>query len=72
MSYSLLDKSDPRNMIKKCPFCELIWIKVSGCDGETFCGNVPTGEKEFLKGNFLRFVFNFVKGKLYYKKNVEL
>ena len=31
--------TDPLNLIKKCPQCHEVWIKVSGCDGETFCGN---------------------------------
>ncbi len=31
--------TDPLNLIKKCPKCELVWIKVSGCDGDTFCGS---------------------------------
>jgi len=26
--------------LKKCPHCGLIWTKVSGCDGETTCGNI--------------------------------
>lgn len=42
MSYSLLDTSDPRNLIKRCPHCQEIWFKVAGCDGSTTCGNRPT------------------------------
>lgn len=40
MSYSLLDNTDPRNLIKQCPnpACGLIWFKTEGCDGETVCG----------------------------------
>jgi len=41
MSYSLLDTVDPRNMIKRCPHCQEIWFKVTGCDGSTTCGNRP-------------------------------
>jgi len=33
------NKADPRNMIKNCPHCGEIWIKVEGCDGTTSCGN---------------------------------
>lgn len=39
MSYNLLDKTDPRNLIKRCPNCQLIWYKTEGCDGATTCGN---------------------------------
>lgn len=39
MSYSLLDSTDPRNLIKKCPNCGEIWFKTEGCDGATTCGN---------------------------------
>jgi hypothetical protein len=42
MSYKINDQSDPRNMIKKCPYCGLIWFKIEGCDGETTCGNLPS------------------------------
>ena len=31
--------TDPLNLIKKCPQCGEVWIKVSGCDGNTYCGN---------------------------------
>jgi hypothetical protein len=39
MSYNLCDNQDPRNLIKRCPCCDLIWFKTEGCDGETNCGN---------------------------------
>ncbi|UJR11359.1 hypothetical protein I4U23_015540 [Adineta vaga] len=39
MSYNLFDNQDPRNLIKRCPHCQLIWFKTEGCDGETTCGN---------------------------------
>jgi len=38
MSYSLFDNQDPRNLIKECPHCGLIWFKTEGCDGKTNCG----------------------------------
>ncbi|KAM3137905.1 hypothetical protein pb186bvf_009986 [Paramecium bursaria] len=35
----MLIKADhPYNFIRQCPHCGLIWMKVSGCDGETTCG----------------------------------
>ena len=27
---------------RRCPFCNLIWSKVEGCDGQTTCGNRPS------------------------------
>ena len=39
MTWKLDDKSDVRNQIKRCPHCELVWVKVEGCDGATTCGN---------------------------------
>ena len=39
MSYNPEDSNDPRNMIRSCPFCGEIWIKVEGCDSVTTCGN---------------------------------
>ena len=44
MSYSLFDKKNPKNMFKACPHCNLIWVKVAGCDGETTCGKRLSGE----------------------------
>ena len=39
MSYDPYNTYDPRNMIRKCPRCNEVWIKVEGCDGKTTCGN---------------------------------
>lgn len=47
MSYNPNDKDDPRNMIKRCPFCGLIWLKVEGCDNATICGSIPTSYFDF-------------------------
>lgn len=40
--------SDPLNLIKKCPNpeCGLVWIKVFGCDGETYCGHRLSAKEE--------------------------
>ena len=34
----------PFNKIKQCPNCNLVWLKVLGCDGVTTCGNFPATE----------------------------
>jgi hypothetical protein len=39
MSYNLFDNQDSRNLIKRCPFFNLIWYKTEGCDGSTNCGS---------------------------------
>ena len=74
MSYSLLIKEDPRNLIKRCPNpnCGLVWLKVAGCDGETNCGNRGWGDTEIkdeinLK-SFLSYTFSYFEGKLSYSK----
>ncbi|CAK63694.1 unnamed protein product (macronuclear) [Paramecium tetraurelia] len=33
--------------IKACPNCGLIWLKVSGCEGATNCGNFPDVDEYF-------------------------
>ncbi|KAL7461655.1 hypothetical protein ACHAXS_002063 [Conticribra weissflogii] len=35
------DTSDWRNSIRRCQYCGEVWVKVSGCDGETTCGAIP-------------------------------
>jgi hypothetical protein len=42
LSWDLTDPQDLRNIHKKCPFCGAVFNKVSGCDGATICGAVPT------------------------------
>lgn len=39
MSYNPLNLNDPKNLIKRCPHCREVWVKVEGCDGTTTCGN---------------------------------
>jgi hypothetical protein len=41
LSYDPNDKTDILNLIKRCPNpdCGLVWLKVQGCDGITYCGN---------------------------------
>lgn len=57
MSYNLNDKQDPRNMIKKCPNCQLIWFKTEGCSGKTSCGNRVSSSYDVLKTSSLKFEF---------------
>lgn len=69
MSYSLLDSSDPRNLIKRCPHCKEIWFKVVGCDGETTCGNRPTDKRfDALITPWWRFTFTRIDRKIQWEK----
>ena len=36
------DASDPRNMIRICPYCQTPWMKTDGCRNNTTCGNRST------------------------------
>ncbi|KAG4069944.1 hypothetical protein HA402_015168 [Bradysia odoriphaga] len=70
MSYNLFDNEDPRNLIKQCPNCKLIWYKTEGCDGETKCGNREWDVKSpsSIKAMF-KYVVNWVNGKINVQKN---
>lgn len=38
MSYDPDDPKDLQNLIKACPHCGEVWVKVEGCDYGTECG----------------------------------
>ncbi len=64
MSYSPSDPIDPRNLYKKCPYCQLVWVKVVGCDNVT-CGdsvNLP----DISQKPFRKFLFKKKNGKFSY------
>lgn len=69
MSYNLFDNQDPRNLIKRCPTCQLIWYKTEGCDGETTCGNRGFANSVPLKKLF-KYAISFVNGKVKIIKNL--
>lgn len=39
MEICLTNYNGETNRFKRCPFCGLIWFKITGCDGKTKCGN---------------------------------
>ena len=41
LSWDMTDPNDARNKYKSCPHCNAVFIKTEGCDGSTYCGNVP-------------------------------
>lgn len=63
MSYNLFDNQDPRNLIKRCPHCGLIWFKVEGCDGETTCGNQVSSFYDTCVGTAFNYVLKMIDGK---------
>ncbi|CAF3570331.1 unnamed protein product [Adineta steineri] len=70
MSYNLLDKTDPRNLIKRCPKCQLIWYKTEGCDGTTSCGNNGFSSYFDLSSRpFFQYKLVRVNGKFTWRKN---
>jgi predicted GTPase len=70
MSYNLFDNQDPRNLIKRCPHCYLIWFKTEGCDGVTTCGNNSFGNRRKLTGKaFWKYQLTRIGGKLKWEKN---
>ncbi len=46
MNFDPNDDTDYRNQIRRCPHCDEIWIKTSGCNGVTTCGNRAWSAKE--------------------------
>ncbi|CAF3636421.1 unnamed protein product [Rotaria sp. Silwood1] len=70
MSYNLFDNQDPRNLIKRCPNCKLIWFKTEGCDGVTTCGNkIFTNHQDVKSKAFWKYNLQRINGKLQLVKN---
>jgi GTPase SAR1 family protein len=71
MSYDLFDNQDPRNLIKRCPHCHLIWFKTEGCDGKTWCGNNGFKNPHDVKSKFYwkKYRIERIDGELQWTKN---
>ncbi|UJR08769.1 hypothetical protein I4U23_013025 [Adineta vaga] len=72
MSYNLFDNKNQRNLIKRCPFCDIIWFKTEGCDGTTTtCGDNHFVEevKDYKRKVFLKYLIERIDGKLRCTKN---
>ncbi|CAD8106049.1 unnamed protein product [Paramecium sonneborni] len=56
------------NYIKQCPHCGEIWMKVYGCEDQTFCGKLPENEEEHFKQQKTpkRFKFQFQESGITY------
>jgi hypothetical protein len=53
--------TDPLNLIKQCPDCKEVWIKVSGCDGQTHCGNRAAYYDDAKFKAYSKYVFKKLK-----------
>ena len=70
MSFDLDDYANPKNNIKKCPFCGEIWVRVEGCDGPTTCGNLPQYKDINTKQkSFFKYILKWSNRKFSYEKN---
>eukprot|EP00392_Amoebophrya_sp_AT5.2_P007258 g7272.t1 len=56
--------ADWRNAIRRCQFCEEVWVKVAGCDGETECGARTGGSDGVAGESFFVQMWDWVEGKL--------
>ncbi|CAD8192737.1 unnamed protein product [Paramecium octaurelia] len=65
------DKNHCFNFIKACPHCGIIWLKVSGCDGKTTCGNFPDADDEIFNNYKTpqKYIFNITEKELNYSLN---
>ncbi|XP_055329845.1 uncharacterized protein LOC129582356 [Paramacrobiotus metropolitanus] len=70
MTYNLFDKTDPRNLIKACPFCGLVWWKTEGCDGETRCGSRVSAafDSRPNRRSWFRYALEWINGELVHSK----
>lgn len=63
------DTSDWRNSVRRCQYCNEIWVKVEGCDGTTTCGNIP-GRVDQV-GSYFRWMTRKVGGVIRFTKVKE-
>lgn len=68
MGFSLFDSGHPRNMIKRCPHCKLVWFKTEGCDGTTTCGNRSSTYYDSFAASAFRYVMKKVGDVFCYEK----
>ncbi|CAD8204869.1 unnamed protein product [Paramecium pentaurelia] len=63
-----ISKQQCFNYIKQCPYCGEIWMKVYGCNEETFCGKLPENEDQHFKQSKIprRFQFQFQESGVIY------
>ena len=71
LNYNPDDLSEDSNCVRSCQYCGEIWVKVSGCDGNTKCGEVDSRpdyvSEHKKKGNF-ELLWRRFDGKFIWKK----
>lgn len=71
MSYDPDDSKDWKNCIRKCEHCGEVWVKVSGCEGTTTCGN-RDANLDVSGRPWFRYLFSFdSRGLCSWTKNTE-
>ena len=63
MDVILTNYKGETNRFKKCPYCGLIWFKITGCDGKTRCGNRDTIKDKFF-GFYKDYIVKYENKKL--------
>lgn len=51
-----------RNALRRCQYCGEVWVKVSGCDGETTCGLIPEEGDPYGNESFFQCMWKKVNG----------
>ncbi|XP_055340225.1 uncharacterized protein LOC129589472 [Paramacrobiotus metropolitanus] len=69
MTYNLFDKTDPRNLIKACPYCGLVWWRTEGCDGATNCGTRVSEVFESRAKSLFKYTLKWIDDELTPIKN---
>ena len=62
------------SQLRKCPHCGHVWAKVEGCDGETKCGNRPSGVNDMRSSEYAvlsTYAFTWSGGRLRIEKSGE-
>eukprot|EP00929_Paragymnodinium_shiwhaense_P015676 TRINITY_DN123772_c0_g1_i1.p1 TRINITY_DN123772_c0_g1~~TRINITY_DN123772_c0_g1_i1.p1 ORF type:complete len:502 (+),score=96.72 TRINITY_DN123772_c0_g1_i1:155-1507(+) len=59
MSYNPDDAADWRNCVRRCQHCREVWVKVSGCEGETLCGTLETAKDCRSGRSHMQYVFQW-------------
>ena len=59
MSFSLNDFKEPRNLIKRCPNCKIVWYKELGCDATIIYGSIENEESDNFEKESQIFKYSF-------------
>ena len=63
MDLILTNYEGETNRFKKCPYCGLIWFKISGCDGVTRCGTRDSIKDKFY-GYYKDYIVKYENNQL--------